>query len=217
MQEQPKLTMRERLMALLEAKYPDRARAVKNPAKLPSRLLEANSRAMVGAGMEGPSPSSAAPYSAELRLISDRSFCLSERYKAQQTRVPRAGSHPDIVEFERRFVARCRKIGVPLFAHCFLRSAAEQNKLFAAGTSKARAWESPHNFGLAVDIVHGTKAWDLTRKQWDLIGHIGKEVAAQLGLKVVWGGDWKFYDPAHWELANWRDIGSTWRDAEWKP
>lgn len=162
--------------------------------------------------MEGLSPSSIAAYGAELRAITDRSFCLSERYKAQQSRVPRAGSHPDIVEFERRFVVRCRKIGVPLFAHCFLRTAVEQNKLFAAGASKARAWESPHNFGLAVDIIHGTKAWDLTRKQWELVGHIGKEVAAQVGLKVVWGGDWKFYDPAHWELANWRDIGSTWRE-----
>ena len=83
---------------------------------------------------------------------------------------------------------------------------------FAAGTTKARAWESPHNYGLAVDIIHGTKAWDLTRKQWEIVGHMGKEVAAQLGVKVVWGGDWKFYDPAHWELANWRDIGSTWKE-----
>lgn len=204
--------MRERLLALVATKYSHKAQPVKDPAKLPLRLLEANNRAMQGAGMEGLSPSSAAAFGAELRGMRDRAFCLSERYKAQQTRVPRAGSHPDIVEFERRLVARCRKIGVPLFAHCFLRSAAEQNKLFAAGTTKARAWESPHNYGLAVDIIHGTKAWDLTRKQWEIVGHMGKEVAAQLGLKVVWGGDWKFYDPAHWELANWRDIGSTWKE-----
>lgn len=151
-------------------------------------------------------------YGAELRAIMDRSFCLSERFKAQQTRVPRAGSHPDVIEFERRLVARFRKLGVPMFTHCLLRSDVDQTALYARGLSKARAGESPHNYGLAADIVHGTKAWDLTRKQWDLVGHIGNEVARQIGVEFEWGGDWKFYDPAHWELANWRDIGTTWRD-----
>lgn len=162
--------------------------------------------------MEGHSPSPTASYGAELRDMKDASFCLSERYKAQQNRVPRAGAHPDIVEFERRLVARFRKLGVPLFAHCFVRSDAEQSALFQRGLTKARAGESPHNYGLAVDIVHGTKAWDLSHKQWEVVGHVGKEVAAQLGVKVEWGGDWRFYDPAHWEIANWRDIGSTWRE-----
>ena len=97
MHEQPKPTMRERLLALVRAKYPHKAQQVKNPAKLPQRVMEANNRAMRGAGMEGPSPSSIAAYGAELRGMTDRSFCLSERYKAQQTRVPRADSHPDIV------------------------------------------------------------------------------------------------------------------------
>lgn len=171
--------------------------------------------------MEGLSPSSTAPYGAELRGMTDNSFCLSERYKAQQTRVSRAGSHPDIVEFERRFVARCRKMGIPMFAHCFVRSAAEQNKLFATGMSNARAWESPHQYGLAVDIIHGTKAWDLSRKQWGMLYHIGMEVAAQMGVKLRCGHDWdgdgdltdqRLWDPVHWELANWKDIGSTWKE-----
>nr|WP_245369132.1 M15 family metallopeptidase [Agrobacterium tumefaciens] len=94
-----------------------------------------------------------------------------------------------------------------MFAHCVYRDDVEQQRLYVKGLSKAKPGQSAHNYGLAVDIVHGTKAWDLTRKQWDLIGHIGKEVAASLGIKVEWGGDWSFYDPAHWELANWRDIG----------
>jgi hypothetical protein len=149
-------------------------------------------------------------YGQELRSMQDRSFCLSERFKLQQTRAVRAGSHPDIVEFERRLVARLKKLGVPMFAHAFKRDGHDQDMLFVRGLSKARAGESPHNYGLAVDIVHGTKAWDLTRKQWELIGHLGHEVARQLGVKVEWGGDWKFYDPAHWEIANWRDIGSSW-------
>ena len=205
--------MRERLLRLVEHKYQHKAQSVKNPAKQSRPLLLANSReAAVTDKPEALSPPDGATYGAELRAISDRSFCLSERYKAQQARVPRAGSHPDVIEFERRLVARFRKLGVPMFAHCFFRSDVDQSSLFVRGVSKARAGESPHNYGLAVDIVHGTKAWDLTRKQWDLVGHVGKEVARQLGLEVEWGGDWRFYDPAHWELANWRDIGTTWRD-----
>nr|QJB21342.1 MAG: hypothetical protein [Microvirus sp.] len=157
-------------------------------------------------------PVGGSTYGAELRAIMDRPFTHSERYKAQQTRALRAGAHPDVIEFERRLVARFRKLGVPMWAHCFVRSDADQNALFVRGLSKARAGESPHNYGLAVDIVHGTKAWELTRKQWELVGHVGKEVARQLGIDVEWGGDWKFYDPAHWELSSWRDIGTTWRD-----
>lgn len=143
----------------------------------------------------------------------DRSFLASERYKGQQTRAIRAGAHPDLLEFERVLVKRMAKLGIPMFAHCVMRDGEEQNLLFVTGRSKARAGQSPHQYGLAVDVVHGVKAWDLTRKQWDIVGHVGKEVAAQLGVKVEWGGDWKFYDPAHWELADWRDIGTSWRSS----
>lgn len=214
MQEQPKpMSLRERLLRLVEVKYQNKSRNLRNPARHPLLVEHANSReAVVAEVSDVPAPAEGGVYGAELRGMVDRSFCLSERYKAQQTRVPRAGSHPDLVEFERRLIARGRKLGVPLFAHCFVRSDADQNSLFVRGLSKARAGESPHNYGLAVDVVHGTKAWDLTRKQWEIIGHVGKEVAAQLGVKVEWGGDWRFYDPAHWELANWRDIGATWRE-----
>ncbi|MBX8785568.1 M15 family metallopeptidase, partial [Ochrobactrum sp. GRS2] len=61
-------------------------------------------------------------------------------------------------------------------------------------------------FGMAVDIIHGTKAYDLDRKAWSLLSHIGKEISVQAGIPVTWGGDWKFYDPAHWELKNWKAL-----------
>ena len=148
-------------------------------------------------------------YASELRGMIDRSFLASERHKGQHNRADRAGGHPTLLEFERVFIKRMAKLGVPMFAHCVYRGDVEQQRLYVKGLSKARPGESPHNSGLGVDIVHGTKAWDLTRKQWELVGHIGKEVAASLGIKVEWGGDWSFYDPAHWELANWRDIGRS--------
>ena len=46
----------------------------------------------------------------------------------------------------------------------------------------------------------------LSRKEWDVLGHIGEEVAAQRGLKLEWGGRWKFYDPAHWQVADFQHV-----------
>ncbi|MBB4952251.1 hypothetical protein H4S14_000293 [Agrobacterium vitis] len=152
------------------------------------------------------SPPDGEKYSAELRGMIDRSFIASDRHKGQHNRADRSRVHPEIVEFERVFIKRMAKLGVPMFAHCVYRSDTEQQRLYVRGNSRAKPGQSPHAYGFAVDLVHGTKAWDLTRKQWDLVGHVGKEVAASLGLHVVWGGDWSFYDPAHWELAGWRSL-----------
>lgn len=115
------------------------------------------------------------------------------------------GAHPDIIEFERVFVARLAKNhGIPVFAHNMVRDSAQQTELFVRGVSKSKAGQSPHNHGMAVDIIHSAHGWDVTLQSWAMLGHIGKEIAVQKGIKLVWGGDWKFYDPAHWELADWR-------------
>ncbi len=153
-------------------------------------------------------------YSSELRGMIDHPFCHSDRYGEQQSRADRTGAQPEILEFERKLIKRARKFGIPLFAHCVIRGSTDQNRLFREGRSKARAGESPHNYGAAVDLIHGTKAWDLSRKQWAILGHLGKELAASLGLKLTWGGDWEFYDPAHWELTEWRAIRARYADGE---
>lgn len=133
------------------------------------------------------------------------SFLQTVKYSEQQFRALRDGAHEDILLFEAAFQRRMSKLGIPMFAHCVWRSHAEQDRLKAAGRSKASAGQSAHNFGCAIDYVHSTKAWGLSEKEWLMVGHIGKEVANSLGINIVWGGDWKFYDPAHWELANWRE------------
>jgi hypothetical protein len=59
---------------------------------------------------------------------------------------------------------------------------------------------------MAVDMVSTNYAWELTKAEWFAIGVIGKRVAERLDIDVVWGGDWtRPYDPAHWELADWRE------------
>lgn len=141
--------------------------------------------------------------------MTDREFCNSPKFVDQQGRASRRGALPEILEFERKLVKRARKLGVPLFAHCVVRSPADQNAAYVTGVSRAKAGESPHNFGCAVDLIHGTKGWELSRKQWDVIGHLGNELARSLGLAVTWGGDWDFYDPAHWELTDWKRVVAT--------
>lgn len=144
-------------------------------------------------------------YAEALRYLVNRPFLGTSRYRAQHWRAERNGAHEDILAFERAFIRRFRRLQVPMFAHCVVRTDAAQGRLFVQGRTKARPGQSPHNHGKAIDLVHGTKGWEIPKPCWDLIGHVGKEVAASLNIKVVWGGDWEFYDPAHWELADWRN------------
>lgn len=149
-------------------------------------------------------------YSQALAGMVDTEFIKTVRYGEQQYRADALGAHPVIVEFSTLLVRRMRALGVPMFPHCIWRSEAEQERLFKTGFSKVLYPESAHNRGCAVDVVHSLKAWDLTDSQWQIVGHVGRELAASKGWKLVWGGDdpgiydefdW---DPAHWELANWR-------------
>lgn len=186
--------------------------------------MAANER---GVGAEAPRPApqpvpALGPdaYHAELRAMMDRAFCFSRAYVDQHMRADRIGADARITEFADKLVHKAFKLGIPLFAHCIIRGSADQNALYRRGVSKARAGESPHNFGCAVDIIHGTKAWDLSAKQWQIVGHLGRELAKSLGLAVTWGGDDpgvddRFdWDPAHWELSDWRDVRALYSDGE---
>ncbi|MES0175721.1 M15 family metallopeptidase [Mesorhizobium sp. M0006] len=135
----------------------------------------------------------------------NRAFCQSEKFVEQQWRADRKDAHADILLFEKVLVRRMKTLDVPMFAPEMWRTMDDQNSAYVRGVTKAKAGESAHNWGCAVDIVHGIKGWDLSIAQWKIIAHVGKELATQNGLRLVWGGDWQFWDPAHWELANWRE------------
>lgn len=81
-----------------------------------------------------------------------------------------------------------------------LRSVERQRELVAAGASKT--YNSRHLTGHAVDLVAyigGEVRWD-----WPLYGKLAnamKSAAEELGVKIVWGGDWiSFKDGPHFEL-----------------
>lgn len=111
------------------------------------------------------------------------------------------------------FQLAMKRHNVPLFVHSAFRTHAEQAELFRLGRTKTKWPRAAHCQGAAVDIVHGIYAWDLSRQEWDNLRLVGQGLAERLNqrlkqedrLPLVWGGNWDFYDPAHWELAGWRN------------
>lgn len=82
-----------------------------------------------------------------------------------------------------------------------VRSKARQEQLVKAGASKTM--NSRHLTGHAVDLaalVNDSIRWD-----WPLYSKIAeamKKAAQDLGVKIVWGGDWRtFKDGPHFELS----------------
>lgn len=149
-----------------------------------------------------------ATFNEALRGLVNRDFLASRKWQEQQWRANRTGADAGIVLFERKLIKAAERLGVPLFAHCVVRTPEEQLLLFQGGQSKDSPADGrwPHRKH-AVDVVHSVRAWNLTNKEWAVIGHLGKEVAKASGVKVDWGGDWKsFYDPAHWEISGWKNM-----------
>lgn len=134
------------------------------------------------------------------------SVVASAAYRERFMRHSRDGAHPDLLRFQVAFCKELQRRNMPFFPIQFVRSNKEQAELLKKGVTKAGPGQSPHNFGLAVDIVHFGKWWNITRLQWAVVGMIGKEVARKMNIRVTWGGDWNFYDPAHWELSDWREL-----------
>lgn len=161
-------------------------------------------------------------YQTALRQLMNKPFLRTPKYREQQTRARREGANPLLLEFEAALVNDFKRRGIPMFAHNIVRTADEQDALFRQGVTNAKGHRSPHNYGMAVDVIHSVKAWGLDRRSWAIIGHVGNEVAARLGIDIRWGGDWNdngvpvwldrqesLWDPAHWELADWRTLAGV--------
>ncbi|MGK7663606.1 M15 family metallopeptidase [Marinovum sp. E06] len=146
-------------------------------------------------------------YQEAAQSLADFRRVKSNTHRAQLVKTSREGTHPDMVTFYRKLSKELDARGMPFFAFEFYRSPERQARLKSKGVSNAGPGSSPHQWGCAVDVVHGVKFWDLSPRQWAVVGAIGKEVARKMGIKVVWGGDFStLYDPAHWELEHWRDL-----------
>jgi peptidoglycan L-alanyl-D-glutamate endopeptidase CwlK len=113
------------------------------------------------------------------------------------------GVHPDLV----RVIERARRYQ-PFIVTEGLRTRERQAQLVAQGASQTM--NSRHLTGHAVDLAYwlddgdgkpenGEIRWD-----WPLYARLGesvKQAAREVGVQIVWGGDWKsFRDGPHFEL-----------------
>ena len=118
-------------------------------------------------------------------------------------RVRLEGVHRDLV----RVVERARQ-AVPFIVTEGLRSRERQARLVAIGAS--RTMNSRHLTGHAVVLAYwlddGNGAVEQGEIRWDWplyeqIGAAMKAAAKDLGIPIVWGGDWaSFRDGPHFEL-----------------
>lgn len=157
-------------------------------------------------------PGDVGPIEALARLRAPAHF-YGDVYLRQQERADWAHADPRLMFWSAHFCEALRRRHIPLYVHTALRDRAGQDRVFAAGHSKARYPSSPHNIGEAVDIVHGVHHWDLTRTEWAALEVLGRrsldKVNAYLPrkrkLRLAWGGTFKgLYDPAHWEVEDFR-------------
>lgn len=77
-----------------------------------------------------------------------------------------------------------------------------QDKYFEEGTSKLKFPKSKHNAlpSEAIDVCPRPIDWSHI-EGFKQMGAFAKEIAAELGISIRWGGDWdKFKDYVHIEL-----------------
>lgn len=82
-----------------------------------------------------------------------------------------------------------------------LRSQQRQIDLFKNGHSQRDGIKkrSEHQLGMAVDLSPYPIDWN-DKKRFKILSNHIKATAKKLGIKIVWGGDWKMVDCPHYEL-----------------
>lgn len=111
---------------------------------------------------------------------------------------------PELMDLVRAVFKLARKRAIPLYVHTNYREPGLQRALMRQGVSQVS--DGPHQRSCAVDIVHAHYHWEPPSAFWEWFGNLVKEVARAHGTKIEWGGDFRtLYDPAHVQLADWRD------------
>jgi peptidoglycan L-alanyl-D-glutamate endopeptidase CwlK len=119
-------------------------------------------------------------------------FALGQRSKDRLS-----GVHPDLVKVIEEAI---KESPLDFSITEGLRTKERQKELFDAG--KSQTMNSRHITGKAIDIAvlfEGKVTWEFRHYQ-TVADHI-KKVAKELGIELVWGGDWQsFKDGPHFEL-----------------
>ncbi|WP_138424421.1 M15 family metallopeptidase domain-containing protein [Maritimibacter alexandrii] len=105
-----------------------------------------------------------------------------------------------------KIVRAMQDAGYPARIYEHWRSPAQQTLYYEKGTTKAKPWQSAHQYGEAVDILHPTKAWSVTNEYWDALARCVNVVEQQLDVKLTHGWrDWG-WDGPHVQLPDFRTI-----------
>lgn len=114
--------------------------------------------------------------------------------------VARDHVHDHIAEFERRFLAKAKKAGIPLYTGLLFVDPGEQVQRYVCGLSADPPGSCLHEYGAAIDIYPAHLGPDCPEECWQILGHMGGEICRQYGLKVQWGGA---SNPQHWAATGW--------------
>lgn len=101
-----------------------------------------------------------------------------------------------------KLIDACAAAGVPIKITSTLRTAAEQDALYAQGRTKPgikvtnlKGGQGIHETGQAFDVIPVNGGYHAPQATWDKIGAIGE------GLGLEWGGNWKsFKDMPHFQI-----------------
>lgn len=128
--------------------------------------------------------------------------------------------HPKLQEKAAALLSACRERNITVKIGETLRTAAEQDALYAQGrtapgnivtNARGKSYSSMHQWGVAFDFYldmdvdgdgkAGDDAYNNSTGLFEAVGALGK------GLGLEWGGDWKsIKDRPHFQLPDW---GST--------
>lgn len=109
-----------------------------------------------------------------------------------------ATAHPDL---QRLFNAVIAKMDCSIL--CGHRDQAAQDEAYETGKSKLQWPNSKHNAvpSLAVDAAPYPLDWS-NLAAFSALAVVVKSTAAELGIVIEWGGDWKMRDCDHFQLTN---------------
>ena len=142
------------------------------------------------------------------RYRADRDgVCLEERPAPGGHNVSRL--HPRLKRLQKKLIAQCAARGLPIRITQEVRTAEEQDALYALGrtaggsivtNARGSSYSSHHQWGTAFDFCRddGKLPYENGDRFFEKVGAMGKA----LGLE--WGGDWKsIVDMPHFQLPDW--------------
>lgn len=107
------------------------------------------------------------------------------------------GVHPDVQRFASVFIAKAKKMGIPLFVSQARLTPAQEKYKDVRG-------KSPFTTGHAIKVSHLKLGSTLTENEWRYIGILGMQIAERLKIPMLWAGRFPGQRyPEMWHRRGW--------------